>query len=320
MSNANPSRLGQANATGDTTALMLKMFSGEVLQAFDRESAFRPRHMVRTIPSGKSAQFPVTGYAEARYHVPGTEIVGQTLRQGEKLITIEDQLIADAFVANWDEALNHYELRSVYGHEIGEALARAYDQAVGQEGILNARVATAVIDGLSGGAYSNNASYASDGTVLYTGVFDAGVTLDGKDIPQSERYGFFRPVQYALLVRSEKPIDFDLNQGALGNGSIAMGNVKRINNIEIVKTNNLPQSDLRADTNIQSRRRADYSVTRGLIQHRNAVGTVQVQDITTESTYDPRRLGTLIVGRYITGHGGLRPEAGLELRTADPSA
>lgn len=319
MSNANPSRLGQANATGDNTALMLKVFSGEVLQAFDRASEFRSRHMVRTIPSGKSAQFPVTGYASAYYHVPGTEIIGQTLRQGEKIITIEDQLVADAFVANWDEALNHYDLRSIYAHEIGEALGRRYDQAVAQTGIVNARTATAVIDGLSGGAYSNNASYDNDGTVLYTGTFDAGVTLDSKDIPQSDRFGFYRPVQYALIVRSEKPINFDLNQGNLNNGSIASGRVGMVNNIMLVKTNNLPSADSRADASIQAIRQKDYTVTRGLIQHRNAVGTVQVQDVTTETSYDPRRLGNLIVGRYIVGHGGLRPEAGVELRTGDPS-
>lgn len=318
MSNANVSRLGQANAAGDNTALFLKVFSGEVLQAFDRESAFRPRHMVRTIPSGKSAQFPVTGYAAARYHTPGTELLGQTLRQGEKIITVEDLLVADAFISNWDEALNHYDLRSIYAHEIGEALARRYDQAVAQEGILNARTSAAVIDGLQGGAFSNNAAYDNDGTVLYTGIFEAGTTLDGKDIPSMDRHGFFRPVQYALVVRSEKPIDFDLNQGALPNGSIAEGRVGRVNGIWLTKTNNLPSADLTADATIAARRRADYSVTRGLIQHRNAVGTVQVQDLTSEAHYDPRRQGTLLIGKYIVGHGGLRPEAGVELRTATP--
>lgn len=318
MSSANPSRLGQANATGASDALFLKVFSGEVLQAFDRESAFRQRHMVRTIPSGKSAQFPVTGYAQARYHTVGTELLGQTLRQGEKIIVVEDQLVADAFVANWDEALNHYDLRSIYAHEIGEALARSYDQAVAQTGIANARAA-AVISGLSGGGNAENASFASDGTVLYTGVYDAGTVLDGKDIPQNDRSGFFRPVQYALLVRSEKPIDFDLNQGDLGNGSIASGRVGRVNNIWLVKTNNLPSTDLRADANTQAVRQLDFSVTQGLIQHKAAVGTVQVQDITTETSYDPRRLGNLLVGRYIVGHGGLRPEAGYEMRTGAPS-
>jgi hypothetical protein len=65
MANATPSRLGQIDAAGDPQALFLKVFAGEVLTAFNRDSAFRPRHMVRTIASGKSAQFPVTGLASA---------------------------------------------------------------------------------------------------------------------------------------------------------------------------------------------------------------------------------------------------------------
>ena len=85
MSNATPSRLGQANAAGDTDALFLKVFSGLVLEAFDRQQAFKDKHMVRTIANGKSAQFPVTGLAGAKYHTPGTELLGDVIRAGEPI-------------------------------------------------------------------------------------------------------------------------------------------------------------------------------------------------------------------------------------------
>ena len=49
--------------------LFLKVFSGEVLTAFARNNIFNEQlHSVRTITSGKSAQFPVTGAATAAYH------------------------------------------------------------------------------------------------------------------------------------------------------------------------------------------------------------------------------------------------------------
>lgn len=319
MSNAIPSRLGQADGAGDTRALFLKVFAGEVLSAFHRESAFRQRHTVRQIASGKSAQFPVTGRASAYYHTPGEEILGGVIRANEKLITIEDLLIAPTFIPNIDEAMNHYDVRSIYSGEVGDILGRAYDQAVARTGILNARAA-AVLAELSGGATANDAAMLTDGTVLYNAIFNAGVTLDTKDLPAGDRSAFTRPVQYALVVKSEKPIQFELNQGALPNGSIAVGNVGRINSIEMVKTNNLPSADDRLNTAIQAIRRADYSTTAGLVQHRSAVGTVQLQDVTMESEYDMRRQGTLMVGKFLVGHGGLRPEAGVELRTADPAA
>lgn len=318
MSDALVSRLGQANATGDATALFLKVFGGEVLTAFDRQSAFRDRHMVRTIASGKSAQFPVTGLAQAKYHTPGEEILGGTIRAGERVIVIDDMIIAPAFIANIDEAMNHYDVRSIYSNEIGEALAKLYDQNVGRAFIKAAR-GTAVIDDLSGGANSENASYNSDGTVLWQGIFNAGVTLDQKDIPGSERYAFIKPYQYALVVMSEKPINRDINDGQM-NGSIARGNVELVNSIALVKTNNLPSADDSANTDIASALRGDYSVTRGVVAHRNAAGTVQLQGVALESGYDLRRQGTLMVGKYLTGHGALRPEAAVELRTGAPSA
>jgi hypothetical protein len=58
MANATPSRLGQANAAGDVQALFLKVFAGEVLTAFHRESAFRPRHMVAPSPAASRPSSP----------------------------------------------------------------------------------------------------------------------------------------------------------------------------------------------------------------------------------------------------------------------
>ena len=60
------SRLGQAAGAGDSNALFLKQFAGEILTAFQRANVMMPLHTVRSIQSGKSAQFPVTGTASAR--------------------------------------------------------------------------------------------------------------------------------------------------------------------------------------------------------------------------------------------------------------
>lgn len=55
MADANPSRAGQINQSGDVLALFLKKFGGEILTAFRERTEFLGRHMVRTIDSGKSA-------------------------------------------------------------------------------------------------------------------------------------------------------------------------------------------------------------------------------------------------------------------------
>ena len=59
MANATVSRLGQTNGSGDVNSLFLKVWSGEVLATFMRENKILGMTQVRSISSGKSAQFPV---------------------------------------------------------------------------------------------------------------------------------------------------------------------------------------------------------------------------------------------------------------------
>ena len=53
MANATPSRLGQANTSGDAKALFLKVFAGEVLTAFEEANVTGGKFMERTIASGE---------------------------------------------------------------------------------------------------------------------------------------------------------------------------------------------------------------------------------------------------------------------------
>jgi hypothetical protein len=50
--------------------------------------------------------------------------------------------------------------------------------------------------------------------------------------------------------------------------------------------------------------------------HRSAVGTVKLIDLAVEMDYDIRRQGTLVVSKYAVGHGILRPESAVEIKTA----
>lgn len=54
MTDYTPSRPGQAGGS-DVRELFLKVFSGEVLTAFNQKQVMMDKHFVRTIESGKSA-------------------------------------------------------------------------------------------------------------------------------------------------------------------------------------------------------------------------------------------------------------------------
>ena len=51
--NANPSRTGQINSTGDALAIFLKVFAGEVMAAFEEMNMALPLFVQRNIDSGK---------------------------------------------------------------------------------------------------------------------------------------------------------------------------------------------------------------------------------------------------------------------------
>ena len=96
----------------------------------------------RTLRNGKSLQFIYTGRMTAQYHQPGTAILGsQDPPVAEKIVNMDDLLVASAFLYDLDETLAHYSLRSEISAKIGHALAEAYDKKIFRVIALAARQA-----------------------------------------------------------------------------------------------------------------------------------------------------------------------------------
>tara|TARA_R100000458_G_scaffold18234_1_gene15811 strand:- start:14386 stop:15798 length:1413 start_codon:yes stop_codon:yes gene_type:complete len=148
----------------------LKLFSGEVLTVFNRETIFKDLTMRRSISSGKSASFPITGRFSSRYHRPGDWITGQGNKGmiGEKIITIDDLLIADVSLSDLDEAKLHWDVRSIYSKELGRALARSYDQRLART-LLTASESDGRVDDWDSKRFQlNSGTYASVSTNTIT--------------------------------------------------------------------------------------------------------------------------------------------------------
>ncbi|NCT81915.1 MAG: capsid protein [Comamonadaceae bacterium] len=311
MANATTLNIGQVNGAGATDALFLKIFSGEILTAFETATVTRDKHFVRTIAHGKSASFPATWKVTAGYHTPGTEIVGQSSNVNERVISIDDLLLSSIFIPNIDEAKNHFDYRSIYSREAGIALATNWDKNILQTGLLAAR-ASATVSGAFGGTSLTSATtlYRTSATDLVAGHFAAAQAMDEKDVPQSSaRYSFIRPAQYYLLAQLKDLVNKDY---AEGNGNQARAEVLKVADISLVKTNNLPVTAVNTGP---AAYQGDFSKTAALIMTPDAVGTCKLMDLQSEMQYDMRRQGTLIVAKYLMGHGILRPECAVELKT-----
>jgi hypothetical protein len=313
MANATVSRHGQVNLAGDTKALFLDVFGGEVLTAFERSLTLRDKHTIRQISEGRSARFPATFKVGTRYHTPGTEIVGQQVRHNEVTISIDDVLIADTFIANIDEAMNHYDVRSIYTNEIGLALAEAYDRNVARN-IVRAARGSELFPGDGGGAVLTNAAFATTANTLFDGISQAKQAMEEKDVPVDRLpvYAAVRPALWYLMARSDKAINKDT-----GEGSLARSVLKTVDDVAIVKSNAFPfGTNDSANADLPAAYRVDMTNTRGLVWTPMAAATVQLLDVQMESEYDMRRQGTLMIGKYLVGHGPLRAKCAVEIAIA----
>ena len=317
MSNANVSEIGKVNNAGTADALFLKVFSGEVLTSFEQATVTADKHMVRTIANGKSAQFPVMGRSSAAYHTPGNEITGTDLNHNEKVITINDLLISSHFIANIDEAKNHYDVRSVYSSEMGRALAFQMDKHVLQT-MLQAAAASANLgdSGYASGTIITDADANTNATSLIGSIFDAAEALDDAFVPSEGRFCYLKPEQYYLLANASNAVNVDFS----GRGSIADGTVPQIAGINLIKTPHLPTGNV-TGTGVDAggaggAQVVNASNTVAIVTHTSAAGTVKLMDLAVESEYDIRRQGTLMVAKYAMGHGTLRPEAAVQIQTA----
>ena len=254
-------------------------------------------------------------------------MTGGAILHNEKVINIDDLLIAQTFVANIDELMNHYDVRSIYASELGKALAKRYDQNVAKV-IANASRASTTLTGGSGGtvltlANGNTASANVDGDELAAAIYDIAQAFDERDIPKTDRFVVLPPAEYYKLPESAtRTISTDYNPG--GNGSYGSGNVAQVAGIPVIMSNNISQenkppggSDANELGGSNNTYAGDDSKTIGLVFHKSAVGTVKLLDLQTEMSgqdYGVMYQGTLMVAKYALGHGILRPEAAATIK------
>ena len=288
-------------------SLAIKVFSGEVLTAFETSNIFLSKVQNRTIASGKSASFAVIGkYASAvDTHVPGTDITPNLINAGERVIEIDDLKYASVFVDSFEEAMQHYETRSQYSTEMGRRLAKTVDLAViaqldacvagtanagdtnGGEGQPAAQTAIAI------GTIAAGTTNGLKGDAILAALFDADTAMEEDDIP-GERNVVMSPKNYNRLVQSGA-VNKDMTTN---NGGLDSGIVTQIAGHNIMVSNNVSANNI-------------YMFTQ------NAVGVVKLLDIKSEVNYIPEKLGDLMTSSYAMGFGVLNNGCVVKMSTDD---
>jgi hypothetical protein len=321
------SRLGRAGSSGNVNDLFLRQFAGEVLTSFEEKNIAMPLHRVRTISNGKSAQFPVTGVATAAYHTAGDTIYGGTVNASEITVTVDDLLVSSTFIPKIDEAMNHYDVRSIYSSEMGNALANAADRNIfsiiyqSATGSGTADQEAQWTNGQFASGAKGTIAVSADSTITGQEVVDSIIksleTFDANDVT-GEKYCVLTPAMYYTLMGADTTA---MNRDTGGNGSVAGGSVPTVGGVKIFMSNHLPTSDAGTVPLNESGKGATpytgsdaYLATlKGMVFTKDAAATVKLLDLGVESEYQIERQGTLMVAKYAMGHNVLRNKAAIAL-------
>ncbi len=326
INNTSSTPLALGTAYDTKYATYLKLFTGEMMKAYESACIAKGTVMSRSLRGGKSAQFIFTGRMTAAYHEPGTPILGTNNPPvAEKTIVMDDLLVSSAFVYDLDETLAHYSLRSEISAKIGHALAEAYDKKIFRQIAKAAREAhpiTAAPGPEPGGSIIQlGVTKEYDAQALVDAFFEAASIMDEKNLPKQGRTAVLSPRQYYALVSQ---VDTNILNRDYGNtsGNLTSGEgLYEIAGISIRRSNNLPflAGNISAVNGENNNYAGDFSTSCGLIYQKDAVGVVEAigpQVQTTGSDVRTMYQGDIIVGRLAMGAGTLNPAAAIELQSA----
>ncbi len=316
---ANPMAInGAASTDAEKLALALKVFSGETLTAFERTSVTSGRIMERTIASGKSAQFPVFGRTKAHYLKAGQNLddLRENIQQNERIIKIDGLLTADTMIFDLDEFIAHYDFRSPYAAELGNALAISHDASVlaelakealnttenvagnGKGGVLKAKLDSGVV-GIN----------KQTGLAIYQILLKAKAEMSKNYVPAADRYAYLDPEYHSALASA---IEF-LNRDYGASGTILEGNVIRLAGFDIIECPHITRGGddnanvIQGEGHVFPAAYADKHPI--IICHKTAAGVLRLKNLSMESGRRMEYQADQMIAKMAVGMGGLRPEA-----------
>lgn len=337
----------QGKGQNDTTglALFLKVYGGEVLTAFARQAQTLDKVMVRTIQNGKSAQFPVMGRTKAYYLKAGKNLddLRGEIKHTEKVISIDGLLTTDVLIYDIEDAMNHYDVRSEYSRQMGEALAMATDAANYGEiaKLVNSRKTITKNENIEGLGSSSvimvgktiveGGNPARIGEALIQALTYARAEFTKRYIPAGDRYFATSPDNYSAILSAMMP--HAANYAALIDPET--GNIRNVMGFEVYETPHMvqlsefvtnPDNALAGDGHVFPANSGDSASNdkyaaptgdavvnvanvMGLYWHRSAVATLKLKDMALERARRPEFQADQLIAKYAMGHGGLRPEA-----------
>ena len=329
-----------ADVSVDSNLSFLKVYGGEVINAYNAQVAFAPLLTKRVITSGSSASFPTFTREQSKLHTPGDDVFGAVANDthyasgstsGEKVITLEKAIIAPQFVDDLDQAMADYNIHSELAKQAGAAMAFTHDamliSALSRGGTGLAEIA------------GGTANAAVDGAQIAVLIEEAAQKMDEAFVPHTERYCALPPRLFYALMGEDNVVGSDFNStGDRGKTKSLwyMGfeiiNSQVLGQIAGVKATGETSSNVGGTEDpggafylgqaAGAGKNVDYGSMdseklSGLCFHKSSAATLLLRGVSTESNYIPNRLGHLLNAKQAIGCDILRPDSVIQLKTND---
>lgn len=285
--------LGQSNA--DVLA-QTRVYAGEVLSAFSANTVMTKFVMKKTLTSGLSMEFPITGVGKKEdvlTHVAGTDITINTTNADTVVIALNGLEYDSAFIDNKQKKVLHWDITSPVTKKLGTSLAQKLDYTLA--GLLRTACE------MTGKAGQPDGSYIGDiiigdmtktaeqrGNALISQIHLANAKMDENNVPSAGRIFITTAMDWYDISQATKTRSRDFTTKNGGEDSFSF-EVIWIGNTMCIKSNNLTLTNN----------------FRGFLFHSDAIGLVELISPITESNYLPEKFGNLITARYCYGAGVL---------------
>lgn len=228
-------------------ALAKEVFSGLVMEAFDRKNIGLKMVYNQTIENGSSAYYPIIAQladTAGGAYVIGDDVSTTAIPVKERVITIDQPQYVALSISRLEEKILAFDTRAKLAKQMGEALATKIDKEVFAE-ILLASQTSGTIGGsvmqpdgseVNNDAIDTGATAEAKGDALFAAIFEANTMFKQKDVP-GDPVVVTTPANFNYLVQSSKGVHRDFTSG---NGGVDAGTIVEIAGLKIMYTNHLP--------------------------------------------------------------------------------
>ena len=327
------------DGANDAGKLWLPIWSGEVLHAYDEYRMFEPMVTSKSIDSGRTIEFPMTGkvglkpaWGAGEYLVGGDDSVTETFT-----IELDKRPMAAHFeLDNVDLMITQWEYRQELARQAGQTLANARDKQIGAFLALAGCAQTldndprdvAFPDVFQDILLANPNSDAA--LKILEAIEDYCVDLQENDVPVGPTYCAVSPRLFQQIrrlgiaevggasgdVTNMQPMFGGVAAaGGLGaqftQGMNALSDSLTYMGVTIIKTNHMPADYTAAGASIGEDRYNVDGVGAGLkaiMWQPEAVASVRKTGLVVDTEDDIRRNTTFTVASMMSGTGILKPE------------